>query len=113
MTYPLAPGLFNLTSLAFTLLGGGTGNTLTITGVGGGNNSTSFSTPPLNHNEYYTPNFALLFQGVSKITFSTTDGGNVRIDNIVASPVPLPAAGLLLLGGLGGFGFLARRRTAS
>ncbi|WP_227257985.1 VPLPA-CTERM sorting domain-containing protein [Kangsaoukella pontilimi] len=35
------------------------------------------------------------------------------IDNIHASPVPLPAAGLLLLGGLGGLAAMKRRRKAA
>jgi hypothetical protein len=35
--------------------------------------------------------------------------GGLRVD---VSPVPLPAAALLLLNGLGVFGFAARRRAA-
>ena len=46
-----------------------------------------------------------------------TDKGNARVDDITVShddvaPVPLPAAGLMLSGALGGLAFLRRRKTA-
>lgn len=37
--------------------------------------------------------------------------GHFNIDNVTLAPVPVPAAGLLLLGAIGGIGFVARGRS--
>ena len=57
--------------------------------------------------------------GSTDILFRHLDkNGNLRtndgfsLDDIAVSAVPLPASGLLLLGGLAGFGAFARRKTA-
>lgn len=39
--------------------------------------------------------------------------GNLRFDNIDVAAVPLPAAGLMLAGGLGAMGLMRRRRKAA
>ena len=57
-----------------------------------------------------------LFKDITFVSF-LTDKGNARVDDITVShddvaPVPLPAAGLMLSGALGGLAFLRRRKTA-
>ena len=42
----------------------------------------------------------------------TNDSLGGLIDNVSVSPVPVPAAGLMLLGGLGGLAALRRRKRA-
>ena len=46
------------------------------------------------------------------ITIFTVRGPDSYISAIAASPVPLPAAGFLLLGGLGGLAAMKRRKKA-
>ena len=57
------------------------------------------------------------FINIFSLTFDNLGNGNIRVDDLALSydaqvaPVPLPAAGLMLVMALGGFGTL-RRRTA-
>lgn len=54
------------------------------------------------------------FDGIPELSIKSAEGAaNVRIDNIAVSAVPLPAGGLLLLGGLGGLLALRRKRKAA
>jgi hypothetical protein len=108
------PGSFTLSGLSFNLLGKGTGNALTVTGSNG--TSLSFDVGDFAKNSYHTLAFADAFADVSSIVFSTSGGGNLRIDDLAvqgASPVPLPAAAWLLLGGLGAIGALGRRARSA
>lgn len=113
MTLVSPPGPFTLASLYFKLLGNGTGNTLTISGSNG--TALSFSVPTYAKNTYHQALFTTEFQDVTSIIFSTTEGGNVRIDDVGATPapIPLPGASLLLIGGLGALGAVSRRKRAA
>ena len=111
MTYTAPPGLFTLSVLNFNLLGNGTDNTLTLTGSNG--TVRSFPVSIFDNNQYHNVLFTTEFQNVSSVVFSTNNGGNVRIDDLTAVPVPLPAAGLLLVGGLGALGAVSRRKRAA
>lgn len=120
-----AGGSFDLLGLSFSLLGEGTGqvkgNIFTVTQTGT-LNSISFSVADFLKNVWHTVTFGSQFLNVTSITYSTSLGGNVRIDNILASclgcpneiipvpEVPIPAALPLLLGGLGGLALLGRRQ---
>ena len=110
-----ASGLFSLSGLSFNLLGNGTGNALTVTGSNG--TSLSYAVGDFAKNTYHTLSFGDAFADVSSILFSTGGGGNVRIDDLSATPspapVPLPAAAWLLIGGVGTLAALRRRRPAS
>lgn len=105
-----AGGAFTLESVHFSLLGNGANNTLTVFETGNALNAISFSTSTYTHNTYYTELFANKFLGVSSITFAHSGGGNVRIDNVEASAVPLPSAAWLLSSGVIGLVSLSRKR---
>ena len=47
-----------------------------------------------------------------RLRMSIDPGDGFGIDDVTVSAVPLPAAGLLLLGGLGGLGLMGRRKAA-
>ena len=111
LTSTLDPNLFTLTGLSFNLLGNGTGNFLQLVGSNGV--SLVYSAASYAHNVYHTLVFGDEFKDVTSVVFSTGDGGNVRVDDIGASPVPLPAAAWLLLGGIGALAAVRRRRTAA
>ncbi|MFZ3583333.1 VPLPA-CTERM sorting domain-containing protein [Loktanella sp. DJP18] len=53
-----------------------------------------------------------LFTNVFSVNFSGTDGGTLRIDNLMVTPVPAPASALLLLGGLGALALRRRKKSA-
>lgn len=62
-----------------------------------------------------------LFRNISFLKFVNTEYGtegngvgraDLRIDKLDVAPVPLPAAGVLLLAGLGGFAAIRRRKHA-
>lgn len=108
-------GAFNLTSLWFKLLGGPASLVITsYDSLGGVLNTATYTGPIYAHNTGYTLNFAGLFDNVAAISFTNTGNGNVRVDDINASPVagvPLPAAGGLLMVAMAGLGVFGRRRN--
>lgn len=115
MTYIGTPSLFTLSGLSFNLLGKGTGNSLTLTGSNG--TSLTYALANYAHNTYHSLVFGDAFADVSSILFTTGGDGNVRIDNLSATPtpapIPLPAAAWLLLGGIGTLAAVRRRRPAA
>lgn len=105
-------GTFSLSSFWYQLLGNGNPNTLTVMSNLGGLLTFASDVVGFNDGGHVVDLTGLaLFQNVTSLTFSTIGGGNVRLDDLVSpSAVPLPAGGLLLLGGLGALTALRRRK---
>jgi hypothetical protein len=114
-------GLFDFTGFDFSLEGQGrrpfAGNTLTVT-LFDALNALIGTIVLSTGNPLYPHNTDLSWLGsytdLSRVTFTSTNGGTVRIDNIGVTPsaVPLPATAGMLLAGLGGLALIRRRRAA-
>ncbi|MBN2906481.1 MAG: VPLPA-CTERM sorting domain-containing protein [Rhodobacteraceae bacterium] len=68
-----------------------------------------------NNDSYFAVLSSPLFQDVEYVTWSTYQAQNLRIDDISVAglaPVPVPAAGWLLVSALGGIGLMRRRRKS-
>jgi hypothetical protein len=105
---------FNLNSFWFQFLGQGSVNNLTL--IADGAVALVLSVAEFDHNDGgqvmdLTGNPA--FQNISKLTFSTDGGGNVRIDDIDLTPIPLPGALPLMATALAGLGLALRKRKSS
>lgn len=112
---------FTVTSFWFQLLGIGTDNTLTVSSSTGGLIDLAVSEYDANDGGQVfdfssLPDFETFWSGITSLTFTSSNGGNVRIDDITlngdVAPIPLPAAAVTLLAALGLLGAVGARRRA-
>lgn len=112
---------FTASSFWFQLLGIGTDNTLTVSSSSGGLLDLPVSEFGFNDGGQFfdlsaLPDFETFWTGITSLTFASSDGGNVRIDDISVTgdvaPIPLPAAAFGLLAALGLLGAAGARRRA-
>lgn len=101
---------FTLTSFWFQLLGTGTPNTLTVTADGVAFMYAESAYPHNNGGQVIDLSGNAAFQNITSLMFSTFGGGNVRIDDLNLTPIPLPGALPLMLSAIGAAGLMARRR---
>lgn len=131
-----ATTLFDILSATFRFQGEGVGNGVVFEGLklgsvvgsasfligastGFGDGSLSIGATPIAKKVNYLALFNSNFAGIDTFRITSKKVGNgkaqLRVDSIAGSvpaAVPVPAAGLLLLGALGGLAALRRRRTA-
>ena len=127
--------LFDILSATFRFQGQGNGNGILFEGLlsgsvvgtasfligassGFGDAILALGSTPINRRVDYKALFNSNFAGIDTFRITSVKTGNnsaqVRVDSIAGSvaPIPVPAAGLLLLGALGGLAALRRRRRA-
>ncbi len=110
-------GSFSATSIWFYINGAGTDNVFTLTTDLGVKH---FTQDDYAKNTGHVLNLGLypdIFSGIEFLEISSLGQGNIRFDDIEVSdpdsgpkPVPLPATGLMLLGGLALMGAARQRR---
>jgi hypothetical protein len=105
-------GVFDLMGFSFEFSGNANVNTLIVSALGYGDLTLTVGVGGILKNTSYSM-MNLLFADVEAVTFRSTSGGTVRIDNIsvAIAAVPIPAAGFLLLAGLGGLAAMRRRKV--
>jgi hypothetical protein len=101
-------GLFDLLSFAFR--SPGNGGDLEITD---NNGNSQTITENLNGNALQFISFPGQYNGILSFSWTNAENGSGRVDNVSfnISAVPLPAAGWLLLAGVGGLAALRRKRA--
>jgi hypothetical protein len=104
-------GLFDV--MSFTFRSPGSGGDLTIaSNVAGSSQTISES---LSGNDMQQIGFPNDYNGILTFSWTNLENGSGRVDNLslTIAPVPLPAAGLLLLAAIGGLSLMRRRAAVT
>ncbi|MDB5661592.1 MAG: sorting protein [Cypionkella sp.] len=105
--------MFTVTSFWFKLLGASPAELTVNSSKGGSVVLTEAVYGKNNDGNFYNLLGNALFTDVEWVTFTNSGKGNVRVDDIgTPAAVPLPAAGWLMIAGLGGLAALRRKRKA-
>jgi hypothetical protein len=108
ITVTYVGGAFDVDSFLFNAPG--TGGDINVAGGG----SSTLLTETQNGTAMTSVSFNTEYDGITSFTFQNAGRGSGRVDNMVftVASVPLPAAGLMLLAGVGAL-FGRRRRTSA
>jgi hypothetical protein len=107
ITVTYVNGAFDVVSFSFR--SPGNGGDLTISGSNGTSKTISEN---LGGNDLDFVSVDGLFDGVVSFSWQNLENGSGRVDNIAFEVIPLPAAGWLLLAGVGGLVAMRRKKAA-